>query len=427
MKGDFSRLTFDRDKAYTKVMMQQGRVLLDSDWNEQAVLLDQTVRLLARDLFGSHGGPEETLGFKITPKNRDLVISHGRYYVEGRAVENADDLLFSQQLGFGVDDVMNEDDFKDAWLAYLDVWEEYVAPPQDPDMMEVALGGPDTCGRAKTMWQVRIWLKPKKKAKALDDWKPTGTGVMAAMLDGASTPAELCVVAPDQQYRGLENQLYRVEIHRGGLADKAGKAALFKWSRDNGALVYPVLDMAGTTLELTHLGKDKVTGLIEGGWVEYVDDFVIARNGSGILARVKAIDTDENRLTLELPQDVTNMPVFDIARHPLLRRWDHAGDYSKTMGAIPVEETVDNPLEDGLKVRFGKAKGTYRTGDYWLIPARVATGGIQWPKDPANASLPSEILPHGPQHFYAPLFYTDAAGAKDCRFVCKLERKAMSP
>ena len=35
MKGDFSRDTFDENKNYSSVLMQQGRVMLDADWNEQ--------------------------------------------------------------------------------------------------------------------------------------------------------------------------------------------------------------------------------------------------------------------------------------------------------------------------------------------------------------------------------------------------------
>ena len=35
MKGDFSRLTFDPTKHFSGVRMQQGRVQLDADWNEQ--------------------------------------------------------------------------------------------------------------------------------------------------------------------------------------------------------------------------------------------------------------------------------------------------------------------------------------------------------------------------------------------------------
>ncbi|MCX6048065.1 MAG: DUF6519 domain-containing protein, partial [Chloroflexi bacterium] len=35
MKGDFTRSTFKPAKHYSSVRMQQGRVQLDADWNEQ--------------------------------------------------------------------------------------------------------------------------------------------------------------------------------------------------------------------------------------------------------------------------------------------------------------------------------------------------------------------------------------------------------
>ena len=35
MKGDFSRDTFNPRKHYAGVLMQQGRVQIDADWNEQ--------------------------------------------------------------------------------------------------------------------------------------------------------------------------------------------------------------------------------------------------------------------------------------------------------------------------------------------------------------------------------------------------------
>ena len=35
MKGDFTRDTFKKEKHYSGVRMQQGRVQVDADWNEQ--------------------------------------------------------------------------------------------------------------------------------------------------------------------------------------------------------------------------------------------------------------------------------------------------------------------------------------------------------------------------------------------------------
>jgi hypothetical protein len=91
-------------------------------------------------------------------------------------------------------------------------------------------------------------------------------------------------------------------------------------------------------------------------------------------------------------------------KHPLLRRWDHTSD------AIPVSEggpTRDNDwinLEDGVQILFRKATGgqasEYRIGDYWLIPARTATGDVEWPGPVGN---PTALPPHGVVHHYAPL------------------------
>ena len=63
MKGDFSRLTFDREKHYSSVRMQQGRVQLDADWNEQADIMMHQRQTLAEDVIGHHGVPKGQAGF----------------------------------------------------------------------------------------------------------------------------------------------------------------------------------------------------------------------------------------------------------------------------------------------------------------------------------------------------------------------------
>lgn len=74
-----------------------------------------------------------------------------------------------------------------------------------------------------------------------------------------------------------------------------------------------------------------------------------------------------------------------------MRRWPQGGAPLATSAGW-----LD--LEDGVQVRF--ADGLFRSGDYWLIPARAtgsAAGGIEWP---AREALP----PHGfPDRHYARL------------------------
>ena len=70
-----------------------------------------------------------------------------------------------------------------------------------------------------------------------------------------------------------------------------------------------------------------------------------------------------------------------------------------------IEKDKDNQwitLADGVQIQFQpSAPGNqYRTGDYWLIPARVATGDVEWPGDEGN---PEALPPQGVEHHYAPL------------------------
>src|SRR5260370_5429069 len=173
MKGDFTRDTFDPLKHFSRVLMQQGRVTLDADANEQSAILLQYLRTLARDLIGPCAGPFNARGFVLSsaqPDSKMLIISQGRCYVDGILVENEQDCLYYKPPGSatGADAslpaqpnypvVRNDDAFLkqlgasnpagEYWL-YLDVWEEHITPVEDDSIREKALGGPDTCTRAK--------------------------------------------------------------------------------------------------------------------------------------------------------------------------------------------------------------------------------------------------------------------------------------
>src|SRR5262249_3389052 len=131
------------------------------------------------------------------------------------------------------------------WWAYLDVWERHITTIEDDDIREKALNGPDTCTRAKLVWQV-------KAIKWDQDMDPTrvdavtcsapladpqivsvSQALLAARVDPGQKVDDACVTPPDSKYRGTENHLYRVEIHTPGSA----ATATFKWSRDNGSVV----------------------------------------------------------------------------------------------------------------------------------------------------------------------------------------------
>ncbi len=93
-------------------------------------------------------------------------------------------------------------------------------------------------------------------------------------------------MVPEAGYRGSENCLYRVEIHRGGHAEPTGNGAeptpqgtdgaTFTWSRENGSVVFAVqnhsVEDAKVVLRHDHLGADPRRGLVPGGWAQLVDD-----------------------------------------------------------------------------------------------------------------------------------------------------------
>jgi hypothetical protein len=89
MSGDFSRSLFDPGKHYSGVLMQQGRVQLDADWNEQLAISLHRTATQTRDVIGDCGTPKSAEGFQITliPGQDDLQIGAGRFYVGGLTCE----------------------------------------------------------------------------------------------------------------------------------------------------------------------------------------------------------------------------------------------------------------------------------------------------------------------------------------------------
>jgi hypothetical protein len=412
MKGDFTRDTFDPSKHYSRVLMQQGRVQLDADWNEQAALMLYQLRTLARDLVGPAWAVGNGFALTMNADADDFSIGQGRFYVDGIACELEADLLFLAQ--YGLRDSERHWDGAAAYLVYLDAWEQLVTAAEDEALREVALGGADTTARAQIAWQVRLLQVPPNAAGGIpqpscadartllrDTTRRTAPRLSAtAKQDAADTP---CEIAPDAAYRGPENQLYRVEIHDPGELAVAGSVPTFKWSRDNGAVVFPVLDVdAGEqqlTVKLGHLGRDERSGLSEGDWVELVDQSYLYQELHSTLLRVTAVDQDQMSVTLS--GDFSQRD--DPPQRRILRRWDQRKGVNNS-GVVVLREAAaagaGQLLEEGVTIRF-EAGGQYRTGDYWLIPARTATGDVEWPATTVNGQpQATPQAPHGVPHHY---------------------------
>src|SRR5690349_1309766 len=87
--GDLTRSTFRVDRHYSGVRMQQGRVQLDADWNEQLDLTAHRDRAEALDVIGPAGVPKVAGGFEMTASadGSDLLLSPGRAWVAGHLCE----------------------------------------------------------------------------------------------------------------------------------------------------------------------------------------------------------------------------------------------------------------------------------------------------------------------------------------------------
>ncbi|MFC9944576.1 DUF6519 domain-containing protein [Streptomyces pratensis] len=457
MHADLSRDTFRPDRHYAAVLAQQGRVQLDADANEQAAIQLHRARTTTADLIGQHGGPLGAAGFEVgflggSRELDDLSIGGGRYYVDGILLDAT-----RPEPGVPAEEDAAEDARTPAtwtyweqpdghrdperpgdrlptrfpYLACLKVWERSVTAAEDPLLREVALGPamPDTSARIKTVWQVlplpgsQLELEDgatkDQVREAFARWS-AGQAPTARMAARSERPEHAdedpCPVAPDARYRGPENQMYRVEIHDGGPAEDA----TFKWSRENGAVTLPVDELDGTWVELASLGNDDKLGPNVGDQVEFVDTGYTSRGEPLPLLRVEEIDLPGRRVRLsdEPHPSVGRLPGL----HPFLRRWDqragsghgagsgHAKQTAARLrgGAVRIEEGCWLKLEDGVSVYFAPG-GTYRSGDFWTVPARTATGGVEWPADAARRPLLQS--PKGIRVHYAPLAWVLGEGS----------------
>ena len=183
------------------------------------------------------------------------------------------------------------------YLVYLDVWPRHVSAVEDPAIREVALGGPDTATRMQTVWQVKL-LEVDEPADCVQfppGWRhpeDQANGKLEARTAPAPPDTGPCLLPPGSGYLGLENQLYRVEIHKpGGLNE-----ATFKWSRDNGSVVTGVTDISGKYIGVQDLGRSENLGFITDQWVELLGDWVEFQGKPGELMLIDDIKPAEKQI-----------------------------------------------------------------------------------------------------------------------------------
>ena len=471
MAADFSRVRLNPLLDYTGVELKQGGVLLDADANELVALIDRRLRALASDTLGRATVSSTTPdAFKITAVADGLSIGKGRLYVDGLLAEShgQEDEAKKQ-----FDPLLAETVFADAptyakqpylpfppplptkgrHLVYLDVWNREVTHLEQPDLVESAVAV-ETSSRLQTVWQVRVLADdagtgtscgtPDGQVPGWNDVIAPSTGLLTTGTFDVAPADDPCELPPTGGYRGLENQLYRVEIHDPG---QPGDKATFKWSRENASVGSRVKVMAsGTVLELDTLGRDDVLRISSGDWVEITDDVREFSRAAGEMRQV-TVDDATRRITFTDPLPGDMLPgsapgsfpdsSFPKVQNLRVRRWDQKrGVFRTDPGGTPVQvqdlDAADSKgvikvpadgttllLENGVTVSFASrgdkdAKG-FKAGDHWEFAARTADASVE---------LLDRAPPRGIHHHFARLGFWDvittaASGASgtvtDCR------------
>jgi hypothetical protein len=457
MASDITRKTFNPSKHYSGVLMQQGRVQLDADWNEQLDIEQYRTHTESTDVIGQSGAPlavNNGHSFRITALDNgtDLQINWGRIYVEGLLCELEQTTTYLTQPQYPLPDTslfnpapgsptspasppgspasplspvsplspsssLNPGQLSNGtYIAYLEAWQRELNYLDDPQIQEVALGGADTTTRLQTVWQVKL-LRVSNSTNNTDncdtvfaDWNTLTlppSGKLKVQTKQATATQDPCQLPPSAGFRRVENQLYRIEVHTGGDLGKTW----FKWSRDNATVETIIEDVKGGVLTVASIGKDEVLNFAVGHWVEVVDDLSVLNQNPQRLYQITSVKPETREITL----DVSDLARAEVGkRKRKLRRWDQSGAGATDKGVAASNTWID--LEDGIQVQF--SEGTYQIGDYWLVPARTITGSIEWPQENGNYQPQSPV---GVHHVFTRLALLKANNGvvtvADCRKV----------
>ena len=416
MHADISRQTFSERQGYRAVMLQQGRVVLDADFNEQSDIAAYHDEVRTRDIVGRVGGalPDDPAApgpFAILASDgtvpteagvpwSSLVVTPGRYYVDGVLAESfppdsgigwslSEQPYVRPIAGVTIDGLGEPTGNATRYALYLEASDHGVTADEEPRLRESALGGPDTSVRRQTTWQVR-WapLTTEVCSDLGARWLAREPRRMTVSLEDAPADSDPCSITASGGYQRLENQLYRVQIHDA----PADGDARYLWSRENGSVVAVPTDIRASgvvgavRVAIDREGRDAELDFVVGDLVEVTSTDYQLQRVPGHLARVigkSGLDLDV--VWIDEPSAPT--AVAGLGLGPIVRRWE---------GGPTRLSTIRTLLEDGITIRFPTG-GQARTGDYWLISARSVRLAYGLSETPGTVDVPPPGVVGKPQ------------------------------
>jgi hypothetical protein len=307
-----------------------------------------------------------------------------RAYLGGIAATQVRDVLYSQQadpndppLAPPPPGAVRKD------LVYLDAWIEPVTYIEDPELREVALGGPDTATRLRVRQRVRV---------AQGGGMPSGNGVGRGTLTTGGS------------YTDRANRLYLVEVDTAGDIGPLGNAgtATVRWSEDNGSTIQRVI-------EALPPGSTKVK--VEDASAFLPGDLILIRKEFGYEEhQISSIQGNTITLQQATGAQLAQLPAaagdasfttFAVSDRPKIQRWNA---FRVPIVADPNDSTLSASinLSHGVTLQFGGH--AFRKGDFWTFRTRYLAGD-----DTSGISPTSRIetldfaLPSGVVHHYTPL------------------------
>ena len=457
MGSDRARVTYDPKQQYRSVVMQQGRVTLEADWNEAAQITNEEIRKEALDFVGPCGTPDD--GYRVVvlsvPTNPpfDFFIRSGTMYVGGMRVHLYDPVQYSNQpdwRDYGPEDpdwvdlssfTASPAIFPTNEFVYLYLREQEISAVEVPDLKDVALGGPDTAQRTRLLQRfVRVSSQGKDCVSGLTaaqaKWQTEGlffdpdtmrlcswSRLQVGFSNQTQTP-DPCQPLAQGGYLDPDNQLIRVQISG---VDHATGNPKFLWGFDDASFLYRInIDSNNPqNLVFQQVPVDANHQPVTGQAVEVLRTAADLPNGGDVAATSGFVftleqnyDPDSQSITiptgLSLPTDYT-FPAQSPPNQLFLRVWQ--------------QEVVFTP---GQTVALGNTGLTvtpqtlnnqpFHLGDCWMFAVRPATPQTVYPERYQNEPQ----RPDGPRLWACPLgviswFEEEGTLSSDCRnHMCNL-------
>ncbi len=391
MKTQISRDSFQPGQRYSGVYLQQGRMILDADWNELSDIEKARLVDALRDAIA--GGAPRVGGLKLFADPAGSVnirIQPGALYVEGvpARLDAATPPLVNAQPDYPIQADYSGQSLK----LYADVWERSVSALEQSALMDAALHGADTATRSQTMLQVK-WcantLDPLNEAS-----NPSiGDAPLTLKLRLIASSGDTCDPCASQVKvdERIGNYLFRVEIHD---YEPATQWLTLKWSRDNGAEACAVAAMPA--------------GFNQGDWVwEYFDNDTERLLGNHFATnplKLRGLIKE----TCATPSGVNEPKTY-------VRQWDGTIKIKLDSGALSGRDrgvalfagAVSNQAQgranfaggvlkinlERLELELSSSGKRFVPGDYWLAEVREA-------EDESGDTVLSAAPPRGVRHHY---------------------------